>query len=273
VYAQDASGNKSVPVSYGVVIDPCNYYFDASSDSSEADGTRNRPFTKLSQLDQGSLTTRFARLYVKGTLVVPHGETVLSVNCEIKGGPDAHLVIPSDASLVLRTVSLAVYDCILSRNAPSSGAESSIHMFDLEHSVLNLNRCDLAAVFGNSGTVFSGMSSVINLDNSSIVSQADVYTAAFSVANTRIRVKESHVSAIAPTAVGFSLQGGHLEIRSSSCKVVGAMGRIAELLGGDCILIGNTFTGELENRIAVVPVWKDASVVTLDESANIVQGF
>jgi len=51
------------------------------------------------------------------------------------------------------------------------------------------------------------------------------------------------------------------------------MGRIAELLGAECLLTGNTFTGNLGAAVPAVPVWKDAAAVTLEDRANTVEGF
>ncbi len=277
VYAQDAAGNKSSISEYGVVIDHCNYYFDAAAGTAGADGSREHPFTSLTDIPE-LFTVRnrshFIRLYIRGKQSVPHGTTVLQADCEIKGTENAELVFSAEDSFILRAVSLDIDNCLITRSSAATGpADQGIYLFVAENSVLDFNQCEVAATFGDNGIAISGSMSVISVSDSTVISQAGVYSAAFSLDNCRLKVLKSRISAIASTVVDFSMRNGYIELRSSDCKVAGRIGRAAELLGTNCILTDNTFSGELSGNSSVNPVWKDAAAVTIEDAGNKVNGF
>ena len=277
VYAQDVSGNKSLPAEYSVIIDRCNYYFDASADKTVQDGSRDHPYTSLEPV-MSLLTvpseSRFIHLHIRGTQEVPSGSAVIQNNCVIEGTDNAALLFPPEASFMLQTVSMSIKNCIVSRKpAEMEKEKQNVHMFVLQNSVADFDSCEIIGTFGSSGTVISGSSSVVYVKNTSIISQAEIYSAAVSFDNSRVSIQKSRISAIAPTSVAFSLRGGHLEVRSSDCKVIGNMGRIAELLGAECFFSGNTFTGELDGKAHSDAIWKDSKVKTLEETGNTVIGF
>lgn len=271
VYAQDAAGNKSIPSEYSAVIDVCNYYFDSGSNPTLADGTKERPFTSFEQFEFTRFLPRFINLHVRGKLVMPPKRIVLPANCKISGSDGACLVFAPETSFDLRVSSLEIENCAITKT--STDRKEAKSLFSLENAILSLDNCEIVALFEDSGSVIQSASSIVLFKNTDLVSQARSYSSLISASDTRISVFNCRVSAVAKTAVAFSLHGGHFELRSSSCKTVGSMGRIAELFGCGCRMTDNSFVGEISLSRASQAVWTDPSVKIFENSNNKTQGF
>lgn len=275
VYAEDKAGNKSIPSVYGVVIDPCNYYFDASADSSVADGSRNHPFTEFKKDFFPDSPLKFVHFHIRGTVVMPDDQFNLQTNCKITGSDNALLSFQKNSSLLLRLVSLEIDNCLINKipSAGGSSANESLALFELENAILSINGSEIVSQFDGSGTIIKGTSSAVMIKNSGLINQSASYASIISGFDTRVQALNCRVSSIAQTAVNFSLHGGSLELRSSACKVVGSIGRIAELLGSELSAAQNTFTGELNSPRNESAVWKDSAAVVFENTQNTVQGF
>ena len=262
VYAEDEYGNKSLPSVYSTIIDTCNYYFDASADAATADGTWMHPYTTMDGFSP--VSSRFVRLFVRGRVEMPAGAVVPAYSCEINGSDSAELEFGSGSSYVVRSSSLAIRNCVLSKTSANT------RMFVAENAVISLSNCVLSADFMDNGAVFEGNKSVITVADSSIVSQAQHYAAVFALTGCRLRVSRSRLSAVGATAVAFSVQGGHAELRGNDCNIVAELGRIGEFSQCNLIMTDNSFAAELKEASA--PVWKD-NVIVLEEHANVARGF
>lgn len=273
-YAVDAAENKSESSTYSVIVDEYNYYVAADSKAADADGSVLKPFKDFSGCAALVNSQRFARIHLKGSVTLPAGDTVFAANCEIVGTDDARISIPAGASVILRSASLSASDIIFEKKAADEETDkNSDKMFVLEHAVADFTGCEIIGKFTGNGTVFTAYTSVINLNNCGLTAQADSYAAGISSNDSKITVEKSRISTIADTSVNFSVQQGSFVLRSTNCKVVGRLGRIAELVGTRCRITDNTFTAEPDKKSGTSAVWKDKSVVTLDEKGNRLSGF
>ncbi|MCR5291209.1 MAG: hypothetical protein K6E51_14575 [Treponema sp.] len=271
VYAEDAFGNKSEIVEQGYTIDSCNFYFDAAADALSANGTQEYPYVSFEQFQNeiGILKPTFVRMYIKGEINLPAGEFFPSYNCEIVGFDDkSTLLFQKNSLFVLRVGSMSLSSCAI--KAPTHEGHT---LFKLENGVLHMQDCSVYASFASDGVIFTSDSSIIDVRNSSIVAQAGAYASVFSSSNSRVVVLNANVSSVANAgiSVAFSLQEGSLQLRDSVCKVVGKLGRVAELFGGETRLSHNDFVAELTDRSSAI--WRDDTALVLENTANEIEGF
>ena len=127
--------------------------------------------------------------------------------------------------------------------------------------------------FEDSGTIVNASNSVVLADNCGIINQSASYAAVVSSNLSKIRVRNSRISAIAETAVVFSSHDGEVELDSNSCKVIGSIGRIAEFIGTKCRLTSNSFIGEVDTSRNSTAIWKDGDVKIFVDKNNVTKGF
>ena len=127
--------------------------------------------------------------------------------------------------------------------------------------------------FEDSGTIVNASNSVVLADNCGIINQSASYAAVVSSNLSKIRVRNSRISAIAETAVVFSSHDGEVELDSNSCKVIGSIGRIAEFIGTKCRLTLNSFIGEVDTSRNSTAIWKDGDVKIFVDKNNVTKGF
>lgn len=283
-YAVDDVGNKGLSAEYSVIIDEFDYYLVSGSDEQTADGSRLHPFGSLKQALEAINSGKYAHFYVSGTFEFPAGESVILSNCafepyespdgEKKAESPVRFVLPSDASVVVRSASVVAEGCTFEKILSAEGKKSSSSFFKLENAVVNLNECEIVGVFDTTGTIFSATSSVLDFQNTGVTVQGASYACVVSASQTKVTAKKSRFTAIAKTAVDFSVTGGLFELRDSACKVISHLGRIAELTKTNARYTGNELVGELDSASKKVSaIWKDTDSLILEESANQVTGF
>ena len=273
-YAADSTGNVSATSEYRVVIDEYNYYLDSSAGGLGADGSKNHPFNSFAKALEVINKGRFSRFYVSGTIDLPLSETVISSNCEFISVKDARFVIPPTASLTLQTASLSAKNCVFEKEAGDESIPSNGMFFKLENAAVSFTGCEIVGVFGQNGTAFNASSSVLDFISTGITVQSDSYACGVSSSDSKVTGRDSHFTAIAQTAVNFSVQGGLFELRSSDCKVVSHLGRIAELTRTNARITGTSYTGEFDNKVsAILPIWQDEKTLMLENSGNTTAGF
>ena len=272
-YAADKSGNTGRTAEYRVIIDEDNYYLDSSAPfNSEADGSAQNPFTTFAQAVDVINSRKFTRFFVKGTFNLAEGETVINSNCSFTAQAQAELVFAENSNLLVRNSSFEANGFVFKKTC-SSGEQKS-KFFNAENSTLSFNGAEIVGIFGENAIAFDVLNSVVEFENSGLTVQADSYACAVSSVDSKILVKNSRFAAVAPTAVDFSVSGGQLELKNSSCRVNARLGRIAELSGTNARLSGNTYTGEFEKKMrGIVPVWSDKNTKILEDSANTASGF
>ena len=278
VYSEDSSKNRSSVTEYKVVIDTCNYYVDSTSSAGEfSDGTRERPYTSFEQLLPFINENRFVNVILSGEMAMPQKNTVISSNVQITGQNDGRIVFLPKSSLTVRNSSLVISDCIISYAANhTKGEESEIsaNLIQIERGVLDFNNVELSAAFAKNGTVINAENSVVTIKNSGVTSSADSYSSALAAVDSKISIRNSTVTTVAGTSINFSAQGGIFELRSTQCKIVGVMGRIAELFDTQSSVTDNTFSADLKKQLSSTSaVYTDSRNVSVEYSGNKESGF
>ncbi|MBP5283831.1 MAG: hypothetical protein J6Y93_04115, partial [Treponema sp.] len=270
-YAVDDYNNISDISEYSVVIDEYNYYIDSTAQVDYSDGSRSRPFTTFGQAVSVINKARFAHFYVKGQLVLSEGETVISSNCSFAAAGDtsASIIIPSNSSVVIRSASFEAENILFEKEKNDADARNSL-MFVLENSTANFDSCEIVSVFSENGTGFSIRNSVLNFSGTRLTVQSDSYVCAVSSNESKVNAKNSFFTAIAPTCVDFSVTGGNLDLRNSECRVIGHLGRIAELTRVNARIVSNKFNGEFDKKQKnLTAVWCDDKTVLLEDRENL----
>ncbi|MBR1405198.1 MAG: hypothetical protein IJ558_13625 [Treponema sp.] len=272
-YAKDASENVSAVSEYKVIIDEYNYFIDGNAPSVGSDGSRSHPYNSFDQVLKVINEGRFAHFFVSGTVSLPKGETVLSSNSAFTGLSDAKFLFSPNSYLTIRSASLEMQNCVLSKEyAPTSASDE--RFFVLENSVVSFEDCELLTIFDFSGTAFTAHSSVINFNNSGLTTQGVNYACGISAVDSKISLKASHFASLAETAVNFSVTGGIFELNGCDCKVISHLGRIVEATGVNLKLSENTYKGEFDRKTkGVSPIWKDDTSLVLEDKNNTAEGF
>ena len=278
MYSEDSSRNRSAVTEYNVVIDTCNYYVDSKSSAGEfADGTKERPYTSFEQLLPFINENRFVNVILSGETAMPQKNIVISSNVQITGKNDGRIVFLPKSSLTVRNASLVISDCIVSYAANhTKGEESKIsaNLIQVERGVLDFSNVELSAAFAKNGTVINAENSVVTVKNSGITSSADSYSSALAAVDSKISIRNSTVTTVSGTAINFSAQGGIFELRSTQCKIVGVMGRIAELFDTQSSVTDNTFSADLKKQLSnTSAVYTDSRNVSVEYSGNKESGF
>lgn len=272
-YCTDEQGNNSAISEYRVVIDEFNYYMDAGADPVVADGSRKYPYATFDQALEVINSVRFANMYVSGTFNLPSSEVVIGSNCSFIGRSDAKFVVPPEGTVIVRSASLESTGLVWSKTR-NSAFTSNTQFFVLENSTVSFNDCEIVGTFAENGTAFNGQKSVIEIINSGLTVQSDLYGCCVNCVDSKLLVKNSRVSAVSQTAVNFSLNGGIFECRNSSCKVIAHLGRIGELTRTNARITDNTYTGEFDKKVrGIVPVWYDNESLMLEDKNNTSSGF
>ncbi len=237
-YAQDSFGNESAKTSYSVTVDEYNYYIDSHNDSKTvADGTKIHPFTKFSDCVPIINNKKFTKIHIKGEVLFPENETIISSNCEILGSKDSIIVMPPSAFITIRSSSLLIKDCLIQRKNEEN-KKCSTSFFVLEHAVANINNCEIISFFNENGIVFNIFSSALTIKNSGITAQSTSYVSGISANDSIVKVVDSRISTVSPTAVNFSIQKGTFSLSNTECRLSGRIGRIAEFYGVSSFLSG-----------------------------------
>ena len=273
-YAVDSAGNMSATSDYTVIIDEYNYYLTEGA-AAGGDGSRSRPFASFEQALRVVRDGRFANFYVTGTIMLGAGEHAVTSNCAFTSLGNARFVLPPDASIVVRSASLAAKGCVFEKESDSARQRKSNGvLFRLESAAVSFDGCEVVGVFDENGTAFSASGSVIDFERTGLTVQGDVYACGVSASDSKITSRDSRFTAVAPTAVNFSVQGGLFELRSSDCRVVSHLGRIAELSRTNARITGNNYMGEFDTKtVRVSAVWKDERTLLLENENNSSVGF
>ncbi len=280
VYCKDMTGNTSQSASYSVIIDKFNYYVDAESTAVEPDGSPFAPYKDLSWLSKFPGKKRFARIFVKGSVDFPSGETIIGSNVEFIGTNDARVIMPKAGVLVVRNASFLAKDIIFEKNSSgkqakkSASSKAKTSMLIFEHAPAVFLGTEIVADFEGDGNLIKLNSSSLNAKKSGFTVKTDGYGSVISSFDSKLNIRECRFASIAATAVDFSIHGGRFELYQSSCRVEGSMGRIAEFIGGTINISGNMFYGQFDSRVSgSLPLWKDDKVVVINDSGNLSTGF
>lgn len=289
-YAVDAAGNKSEVVEYRVVVDEYNYYLTAdkasipngtSDNVGEPDGTYGNPFTTFAQALKAMSGMEYTQLHITGDVVLDRGETVIASSCRLIGD-NSRIIIPQDGYITVQGASVEAENCVFEKDVDDkknglyvTDKEHELFqkMFMLEKSTCTFKNCELIGVFSFDGILINATDSELNLSDCGLTVQGDTYTCAVSAKNTKVTAEKQRVTCSAVTTVCFSIHGGSLSLTKSTCKVIGHLGRIVELIESNGTVTGNICTAEIDSKAQdVTAIWKDVDTV-LTASDNDISGF
>lgn len=263
--------NQSSTIEFAVIIDQSNYYFDATGDSSLADGTSTHPFTQFSQLAEALEKQRVVKLSVKGEMKIDAAYNI-AANFEITDGGDARLKFGPDGSLVVKASTFEISDCRISNTADIS-KKSIVPLIKLENSVLTMKNCIIAADFARNGTVIDATNGIINLSETMASASAVSYVSFISAVKSRLNLRNSSISTNAETSVVISADGGNITAQKNEFLVSGGTGRIAELFGVTASFKENNFKARLTNNASKIQPIYSNKASKLTEEKNSMQGF
>ncbi|MCQ2592219.1 MAG: chitobiase/beta-hexosaminidase C-terminal domain-containing protein [Treponema sp.] len=271
--------NKGKVAEYSVIIDQYNFYYDEKGDSSNADGTANRPYTDFKKCIDAVNKVGFAKLHVKGAARIPEEEISFLTNCTIINDGNASLCFSPESHLFVKnsTLELAELQIEVSsdykkiKNQPTNN-EKKGSLIKLDNSVLNIKDCQISGQFQNNGNFIDSYQSVVNINDDLISLSAKDYSSCVSGVKTKLNVNDSIINVQANTAVVFSLNDSDILLKNNSLKVIALKGRIAELFKVKGTVLDNSFKSEMNKPTNSSAIYKD-SQTKIREINNEQYGF
>lgn len=255
---------------YSVIIDKYNYYYNESYTGPDPDGTKDKPYNSFTQCMSSINTGRFALLRINGQMHIPSGKHDILANCTFVNENQAELIFEENAGLVIKGSTLSIENfTLLYESGKSSGNAKISSLIKLENSVIDMNNCQIGAVFGKNAYLFDMSNSSLNINNSIISVSASEYVSFSNGLKSRINISESIINVSGKTCVGISLYEGDVKITGSSFKVTGSIGRVAELFTVKGTITKNTFRAELMQEKNSNPVYTDKNTkVKISDNEN-----
>lgn len=263
----------SAVAEYSVIIDKYNYYYDESYTGEDSDGTKQRPYNNFTQCLTSINNGRSALLKISGSMHVPSGKNDLLSNCTFINDYAAEIIFDENASIVVKGSTLTLQDfTLLYEHGKSSSATKIASLIKLENAVLDMDNCQIGAVFGKNAYLFDMSNSTLNITNSIISVSAEEYVSFSNGLKSRITISKSIINTSGKTCVGISLYEGDVKLTDNSFKVTGTIGRVAELFTVNGTVTGNTFKAELPAAKNSDPIYTDKKT-KLKQSKNESYGF
>ena len=262
--------NIGALATYSVIIDQYNYYYNSFADSSIADGTALRPYASFEQCIEAINKGRYACLRVKGPLTVPAGLHYILSNCLFENEDDASLEFEQGACLVVKNSNLTLENFTISPLREGKNIykiDGIVPYFKLEDSVLDISKCQIAALFDANGIFIEANRSSVNVNGTIASVSAVEYASFISGIKTNVNIKNSSINATASTSVVISLNKGDVSFNNNSFKISGDKGRVAEFFSVNGSLVSNSFKANLRNSSNAAPVYadKNSSIKQLNE--------
>ena len=259
---------------YSVIIDQYNYYYNSYADASVADGTSLRPYATFEQCLAAVNKGRYACLRLKGLVKVPMGVHYILSNCVFVNEGDASFEFEQGASIVVRSSNLTIQDFTISSSDDKSiyEIEDMVPYFKLEDSVLDMNNCQISALFDKNGLFVEANRSSVNIKGTIASVSAGTYGSFISGIRTNVNIQNSSVNVTANTCVTLSLNQGNIYLNNNSFKISGEKGRIAELFAIDGSLVLNSFKSSLRGSSNAEAIYTDKNC-TIQFQNNDSYGF
>ena len=254
---------------YSVIIDQYNYYYNSYADASIADGTSLRPYATFEQCLDAVNKGRYACLRLKGLVKVPIGVHYILSNCVFVNEGDASFEFEPGASIVVRNSNLTIQDFTITS---SDENDDMVPYFKLEDSVLDMNNCQISALFDKNGLFVEASRSSVNIKGTIASVSAGTYGSFISGIRTNVNIQNSSVNVTANTCVTLSLNQGNLYLNNNSFKISGEKGRIAELFAMDGSLVLNSFKSSLRGSTNAEAIYTDKNC-TIQFQNNDSYGF
>lgn len=287
-YAMDAAGNKSAVSEYRVVVDEYNYYLSTADSKlatvkpqGQPDGSYGNPFTTFAQAVKAINSMKFTQLHVSGTIMLEHGETKITSSCRFIGN-NSSIIIPQDGYITMQNATFEAENCVFQKEVQNK--KGRMYVTDEQNTLfqkfflfdgcnVSFTNCEVVGVFSFDGILMNVKNSSLTLSNCGLTIRGDSYAGAISAENSKLSATQGRITCTADTCVCFSVHGGNLMLSGSTCRVIGHLARVAELIAAKATVTANNFTGEMDTPAKdVTAIWKDVDTV-LVESDNETSGF
>ena len=271
-YSQNGS-NRGIVAEYGVIIDQYNFYYNAFADSSYSDGTSLRPYTDFEQCLQSINQGRYACIRIKGNVRVPAGVHTIVSNCVFVNEEDASFEFEEGACIQVDNSTLTLKDFTISSVENNlSNTDGLIPYFKLNDSVLELQGCQISALFNKDGLFVESVRSSVNIDSCIASVSALSYASFISGVKTKLNIQNSSINVTSDTCVTLSINQGDVKIVNNSFKISGRKGRVAELFAVDGYADSNSFKASLKNKSNNTAVYTDKNC-NVKQEKNDIYGF
>ena len=271
VSAYSKNGDNEGPVSeYSVIIDQYNYYYNAIADSSISDGTSLKPYASFEQCLEEINKGRYACLRVKGPVKVPAGTHYILSNCLFVNEENASLEFEEGAAIVIKNSNVTFQDFTILSDSDKQGKKSSaeaglIPYFKLEDSVLDINSCQISALFDKDGLFAEAVRSSVNVTGTIASVSAAAYSSFISGIKSKVNIQNSSINLTSETCVTLSLNQGDVNLVNNSFKITGNKGRIAELFSVNGLAASNSFKASLKNGSNTKALYTDKNTSLVQE--------
>ena len=267
----EKGNKKSLVNEYSVILDQSSFYFNKNATNSLGEGTLLNPFTSFEQLLESIDDMRTVSLRLSGDLYIDK-KYELHSNLNIINNGDGRIVFAPTGSIEIGGSSLEIEDCRIQKIS-SSSVSLIVPLFKISSATLDLKNCQISTKFSKNGTIIDSSNSVINVQDSIISITADAYSSFISSIDSRILINNSSISTTGDTSVILSLSRGNVDVLNSNLKIIGKIGRVAELFGVEARFENNEYKGVLDKSSkAVTPIFSDKKT-KLIEKDNTQIGF
>lgn len=244
-YCVDSKGNKSDSTEYNVLIDKYNYFVDEESGKKGALGREEDAFSSLEECL--SYLEGSAHITLRGTVHTSLSSQIAIKDCVIEGeGDDARLIIGGGTIAV--GGKSALKNLILERGEEKGGKDngtSSTPLIVSEKAVLDIEGCEVFALYGDNGNVIEVKGGELTIQNSGITGKAKSFVVAVQTEDAKVSIQNSRISATAMEGVCVSSQGGETAVKSSVLKNSGMRAHAVELFNAKGHITDNAIEADL----------------------------
>ena len=242
-FSKDDFGNISEVEYYQVLIDPYNFYVESSNSKTNfvQDGSVARPFTSISQilpfLNQG----KFIKIHLEGNFSeIP--SLLIKSDCEIFSKNGARLSFEKNSLITVENALLKISNCVLEQNfSKDVTSDNQQNLFKLHNAKLKMNNCEIVSLYKNNGSVIFADASDIEILNSGLTIQTEVYSNVFNLLNSNLLCDNCRVSSVSNSAVALNINSGKLILENSQIHVDGKTTKFYELFGVEYNINNNKF--------------------------------
>lgn len=262
--------NQSPISEYSVIIDQ-NYYYNSSSSSTLQEGTLEQPFTDFNSLLQALNSTRNAKIFVLGDLVIPSGKYEIFSNCIIIGEDDSNIIFDKNAQLIVKDSSLDLRKISI-KNTKDDELSTMLPLIKGQRSVLSFTDCLIYAEFEKTGSVIDSSSCVVYIKNSICAILAKSYSCFMTGVNSKIFIENSNITANSETSVLISFSQTQISCKENTLSINCKKGRVAEFFESEGVFEKNVFKGDLSKSTSINPIFTDKKCL-INFSDNETYGF
>ena len=248
-FSKDDSGNVSEVSYYQVLIDSYNYYIEANSNSTNylQNGSAAHPFSSFEQVLPFLENNKLIKIHAEGNF-----SNVPQLNfyspCEIVSENGARFSFEKNCFVSVDSTELKISNCVLEQNSVNNDDFSQQNLFKLNNAILTLDNCETVSLFNKNGSVIFSNKSKINILNSGITIQANVYSSVFNLLNSDLNCEQSRISAVADSVIALTMNSGKLQLDNCQIQVNGKTSKIYELFGVEYSILRNKFYCKDKNK-------------------------